>query len=88
MEPSTDAAVDPLYELAAEVSRSHLPDVRERRRIREGARVSLRRGARALEVGPMTLLRWERGEAEPTFEHALRYRAFLDALKEAVRDGV
>ena len=84
--PSTSAAVDPGVEmLADEVRRAQLPAPEERRRIRHAARVSIRRGARALEVAPMTLLRWEAGTVDPPLEQATRYRALLDALQEAVR---
>jgi hypothetical protein len=40
--------------------------------------------AAALEVAPMSVLRWESGR-EPSRAHAIAYRELLDALEEAVR---
>jgi DNA-binding XRE family transcriptional regulator len=71
--------------LAEQVRASRLPPPRERRRIREAARVSLRRAGEELGVDPMTVLRWERGVVEPRLEHAIAYRELLDALAEAMR---
>ena len=69
--------------LAREVRDSRLPAATVRRRIRQDAGVSLRAAARALEVDPMTILRWEKGQ-EPSRSHAVAYRQLLDALTEAV----
>ena len=64
---------------------SRLPSPAVRRQTREAAGLSIREAAAELRVCPMTYLRWERGQAEPrTREHAIAYRQFLDALREAV----
>jgi DNA-binding XRE family transcriptional regulator len=39
-----------------------------------------------LEVTPMTVLRWERGEAEPRIDHAISYRRLLDELVQVMRE--
>jgi DNA-binding transcriptional regulator YiaG len=56
-----------------------LPSITSRRRIRVDAGLSLREVASALNVHPMTVLRWERG-ATPRREHAASYRRLLDEL--------
>jgi DNA-binding transcriptional regulator YiaG len=61
-----------------------LPPPDARRQIRDQAGVSLRAMGVALEVAPMTVLRWERGEARPSGDHAVRYRRLLDELESAV----
>lgn len=62
------------------VQRSQLPPPADRRRIRLEAHLSLREMAEALGVAPMTLLRWESGEAVPRRAAAQRYRTMLDSL--------
>jgi DNA-binding transcriptional regulator YiaG len=48
--------------------------------IRLGAKLSLGEVARAIEVTPATVLRWERGERVPTGDKALRYLTVLEGL--------
>ena len=50
------------------------------RAIRQGAGLSLRDIARELDVYPMTVLRWERGERVPRAEAAERYARLLKRL--------
>jgi transcriptional regulator with XRE-family HTH domain len=52
------------------------------RRIRMAAGVSARELARAVEVAPSTLARWERGETRPRGDAGLRYEAALGALAD------
>ncbi len=47
------------------------------------AGVSLRDVAVALDVNPMTVLRWERGDVEPRRDSAIRYRQLLDRIAAA-----
>ncbi len=61
----------------------NLPNVRQRRRIREDAGVSQRDMAAALGVGLMTLNRWERGLAQPRGRHAAAYLSLLEQLEDA-----
>jgi DNA-binding XRE family transcriptional regulator len=82
--PSTAAASDPIFDLVAQVRASQLPPPDQRREIRMAAKVSVRRGAKAHGVSPMTFLRWEKGDVTPRLEDALRYRRFLDELRRAV----
>ena len=72
-------------ELLARVRGARLPPPVERKRIRTAAGVTLREMASVLDVTPMTVLRWERGEVRPASGHALAYRELLDGLKGAVR---
>jgi DNA-binding transcriptional regulator YiaG len=69
--------------LAAQVRAAQLPPPSERQAIRKTARLSLRRFGRALGVSDVTVLRWERGDAEPTLEHAVVYRELLDELRRS-----
>lgn len=80
-------ATDPnpaLIELAGEVQAAQLPSPAERRRIRRDSGLPLRRCAVAIDVDPMTLLRWERGQSEPRHENAIKYRQLLDTLRSVV----
>jgi predicted transcriptional regulator len=71
--------------LVGSIREARLPAPVVRRQIREAAGVSIREAAEQLHVAPMTFLRWERGEVEPrSRDHAIVYRRFLDALREAV----
>ena len=70
--------------LVTRIRDSRLPSPAVRRETREAADVSIREAAEELHVAPMTLLRWERGDAQPRRAHAIAYRQFLDALREAV----
>ncbi len=72
-------------DLIARVRDSHLPTPVQRRRIRTAAGVTLREMATALDVTPMTVLRWERGEVRPAHRHAAAYRSLLDGLRAAIR---
>jgi DNA-binding XRE family transcriptional regulator len=69
--------------LAALVRAGQLPSPAERQEIRKKARVSLSRMGQALGVSAVTIVRWERGEGEPTLEHAVAYRRMLDQLRQA-----
>jgi DNA-binding transcriptional regulator YiaG len=79
--PSEAAQFDALV---TRIRDSRLPSPAVRRQIREAAKVPMRESARELKVAPMTFLRWERGEVQPRRDHAIAYRQFLDALREAV----
>jgi DNA-binding transcriptional regulator YiaG len=71
--------------LVSNIREARLPSPEERHQTRVDAKVSIREGAGALHVSPMTYLRWERGEVEPRRrEHAIAYAEFLAALREAV----
>lgn len=70
--------------LAARVRDAQLPPPAERKRIREESRASLRVIGAELDVSPMTVSRWERGECEPGFDHAVRYGRLLRRLRAAV----
>jgi DNA-binding XRE family transcriptional regulator len=65
------------------VRASRLPPPSVRQRIRRKARVSLRMMGAQLGVTPMTVLRWEHGDAEPRLAHAIAYRRLLDELQDA-----
>jgi DNA-binding XRE family transcriptional regulator len=54
-----------------------------RRQTREGAEVTIREAAGALGVSTVTYMRWERGDVQPRRTHAIQYRQFLDAMREA-----
>jgi DNA-binding XRE family transcriptional regulator len=69
--------------LAALVRAGQLPSPAERQEIRTKARVSLHRLGQAIGVSAVTVMRWERGDAEPTLEHAVAYRRLLDQLRQA-----
>lgn len=70
-----------LLERARAVNR--LPPPRERRRIREAAGATQRELAGVLEVGVMTLNRWERGLTRPRGRKAVAYAALLEQLDDA-----
>ncbi len=53
------------------------------RRIRLRSSLSLSEMARALEVSPPTLSRWERQQRMPRQKAALRYLALIEELEEA-----
>ncbi len=72
-------------DLLSRVRATRLPTPRERRRIRQSAGATLRDIAEALQVTPMTVLRWERDDARPNHVNARAYRRLLDDLAEAVR---
>ena len=69
--------------LADQIRRAQLPSPSQRRSIRKRAKVSLREAAAVLGINPNSLHRWERGEVEPTREHAIAYKRLLEALEEA-----
>lgn len=71
--------------LVEEIRAARLPDPENRRRIRDRAGVSLREMARLLGVAPMTVLRWEHGQAKPRRANAASYRELLDVLEDAAR---
>ncbi len=73
-----------LRRLAQEVRDAQLPPVPERHRIRSRAGVTVREGAAAVGVAPMTFLRWEHGTSTPRRSHALAYAQFLAALRSVV----
>ncbi len=70
-------------ELVARVQASQLPPPVDRAAIRQSAGLSLREIGDVLEVAPLTVLRWERGEACPRRENAVRYGRLLKMLHEA-----
>ena len=73
--------------LARRVRDARLPNPRERVRIRRMAGVSLQEFARTLQVSPMTVSRWERGEAEPRLEQRVAYALLLREVAAATTDG-
>lgn len=82
MAPLGTTEVDDLIERVRE---TRLPTPTTRKRIRLGAGVTLREMAAAMEVTPMTVLRWERGEVRPGSDNARAYRSLLEALQAAQR---
>ncbi len=82
MDTSTESGLD---DLAASVRAARLPEPEERRRIREGARVTVREGAAVCGVSKQTFLDWETAKTEPRRAHAIVYRQLLDTLKAAQR---
>jgi transcriptional regulator with XRE-family HTH domain len=72
--------------LIESVRGTRLPVATERVRIRRKAGVSLRRAADALGVSAAAVQSWERGQ-QPRPSHAVAYRAFLEALNEAMSDA-
>jgi helix-turn-helix protein len=83
---SADLDGDPLDALVDRLERAQLPSPPRRRRIREGAGVSLRTGAAALGVAVLTLRRWESGTTDPrSLDDAIRYAEFLDRLGDLAR---
>lgn len=73
--------VSPLAEL---VRASQLPSVAERKRIREAAKVSLRRMGEALDVTGETVWNWENDRYGPSKENAAKYNKLLSELAAAV----
>jgi DNA-binding transcriptional regulator YiaG len=82
---SEPADIDGILRLANEVRAARLPSPTTARRIREEAGVSIRDAAHALEVDPITLIRWEHSRTKPRREHAQRWRSLLDALEGATK---
>jgi DNA-binding XRE family transcriptional regulator len=73
--------------LVEQVRSARLPSPAKRKSIRKAAGVTLREVAAALGVDPMTVWRWEQGGkrgTNPNRERAVRYRALLAALEEAI----
>jgi transcriptional regulator with XRE-family HTH domain len=66
--------------LAERLRAAQLPPPAMRRTIRLNAGASLREVAEELGVTPLTVARWERGEAEPRRGSAIAYRKVLDDL--------
>lgn len=58
----------------------HLVATGDAERTRTRAGLSKREMARAIDVSPSTIMRWERGDRRPRGDEALRYLALLDAL--------
>jgi transcriptional regulator with XRE-family HTH domain len=77
--------VDGILRLANEVRAAKLPSPATARRIREEAGVSIRDAAKALDVDPITVIRWEHSRTKPRREHARRWRELLDALEGATK---
>ncbi len=67
--------------LVDDLQAAKLPAPAQRRGIRIGAGATLRDIAEELRVTPMTILRWERGDADPRRAHAIAYRRLLDMLR-------
>lgn len=72
-------------ELAERVRASKLPPPEERARIRRKSRATLGDFAKVLQVSPMTVARWERGEIEPRLDHAVAYARLLGEIHAATR---
>ncbi len=64
---------------------AQLPSPVKRRAIRRAAVATLADIAAAVDVTPMTVLRWERGQAIPRRDRAIAYRRLLDELEAATR---
>ena len=75
--------VSPLAELVRQRRLSPLPEVAERRRIREDAGVSLEQVADELGVSHTAVSYWERGVWNPSAENAAKYRQLLEQLADA-----
>ncbi len=76
--------------LAEDVAAAQLPSPRMRKSIRLRVGASLREmademGRRGVPVTAMTILRWERGTAEPQRERAIAYRQLLEDLQAVAR---
>ena len=69
--------------LAEEVRLTRLPAPHIRRAIRDGARVSLRRFARAIQVSHGSVRYYEQG-GQPGIEIAIRYRCELEKLAAVI----
>ncbi len=68
--------------LSETAARRALPDTVERRRLREGAGLSLGQIAWVLGVTRQAVARWEHGSATPRGDLAVRYRDLLERLRE------
>jgi len=79
MEPAVSATAYVLS-LPERLRQAQLPPPSVRRRMRGAA--TLRDVGRELGVTAMTVQRWETGVMTPRLEHAIRYRALLDALSD------
>jgi transcriptional regulator with XRE-family HTH domain len=79
-----DAGMGRLEEL---IRAARLPRPERCRLLRVEAGLTLREAAAYIGVAPMTLLRWERGDARPHRQRALKYRAFLDRLERALEEA-
>jgi DNA-binding transcriptional regulator YiaG len=66
----------PLERLAA--AKRDLPPPKERRRLREGAGLSIREFAHALGVSATSVARWETGERQP---HGPFLHVYVDGLR-------
>ena len=66
----------------AAIGLADLPGHADRKRLREHARVSLREAGRYVGVSDVTILKWERGEFEPSPVHRERYARLLEILAE------
>jgi DNA-binding transcriptional regulator YiaG len=78
--------LDPLEALLGEAAaRRTLPGPAERRRLREGADLSLGQIACVLGVTRQAVARWEQGSATPRGNLAVRYRDLLERLREVGR---
>lgn len=86
MNRGSPEAAQAVADLAQKVRASRLPPPAERARIRRQARASLRDFARALDVSPTTMQRWEAGDGEMRLDHAVAYAGLLNALRDAI-DG-
>lgn len=84
---SQDGSEQRAEALAARVRAARLPAPEERVRIRHAAGVALQEFARTLQVSPMTVSRWERGEAEPRLEQRVAYALLLREVAAATSDG-
>lgn len=58
----------------------------ETRELREYCQITLRQAAKAINVAPLTLSRWERGLAIPRGDNAARFGALIDSLIEMSRE--
>lgn len=67
--------------LTEKLRAAQLPPPWERRAIRIGAGASQRELAHELDVTPLTISRWERGDSEPRRDKAIAYRRLLDELR-------
>ena len=68
------------------VRATRLPPPAERRHIRVALGISLREVGNELGVSQLTVSQWERGLREPRPEHAIAYRALLEALRELAQE--
>ena len=68
--------------LVERLAAAQLPSPAARRAIRESANATYRDLAAELGVTPTTIMRWEKGKAQPRREHAAAYRKLLQALQD------